>query len=453
MEGCDVSEVMFNDKGVPMMAYGKTYFASTKGHNDTIKKADHTQEVLNDNLTLGKYRIAPWGDNNSFPSTANETIGKIGVLNTGLKFIRNFTIGQGIFPCKVTGYDEEGNEQLEIINDLELRRFVNGRVVRRYLETALRDYLKFGCAFPQLIPNGDSSKMVGINTINALHGRYTEANNGYIEKLIVSGEWPETPIGKFLAYDVLDNYDPWADLERRRYGGELKDRSFIYPLKDSWSNNDYYSEPLWLPAYKAGWTKIATKVPAFLDKAYENQITWKWHVQIPYSYWDKKHPESMYKDTTARMEAIQTEMDDLETNLTGTENANKALFTFFSVNEANGKAEEQWIIEALDNKYKEGDKLITSAAANSEILFALMLNPNVMGAGMPGGTYAGNQGGSNVREAFLVNVANAWLDRQNLLDPVECLLKFNGVEDIELRFRNTILTTLDKGSGTQKTLS
>jgi hypothetical protein len=83
-----------------------------------------------------------------------------------------------------------------------------------------------------------------------------------------------------------------------------------------------------------------------------------------------------------------------------------------------------------------------------------MLNPNVLGAGMPGGTYAGNQGGSNIREAFLVNIANAWLDRQNLLDPLEAFIRFNGADEkIEWRFRNTILTTLDTGSGTQKTLS
>lgn len=123
------------------------------------------------------------------------------------------------------------------------------------------------------------------------------------------------------------------------------------------------------------------------------------------------------------------------------------------MNEANGKIEEEWKITALDNKYKGGENLVTSAAANSEILFALMVNPNVFGAGMPGGTYAGNQGGSNIREAFLVNLANAYIDRQNLLDPVNLYLEANGVRDVELRFRNTILTTLDTGAGTQKTLS
>ena len=82
-----------------------------------------------------------------------------------------------------------------------------------------------------------------------------------------------------------------------------------------------------------------------------------------------------------------------------------------------------------------------------------MVNPNVLGAGMPGGTYAGNQGGSNIREAFLVNIANAWIDRQNLLDPIYMLLRCNGMDDVDLRFRNTVLTTLDSGAGTTKTLS
>jgi hypothetical protein len=76
-----------------------------------------------------------------------------------------------------------------------------------------------------------------------------------------------------------------------------------------------------------------------------------------------------------------------------------------------------------------------------------------MGAGLPGaGPYAGKTGGSDIRESFLVNVALAWLDRQNILDPIEALIAFNGAKDVELRFRNTVLTTLDTGSGT-KTVS
>ena len=176
-------------------------------------------------------------------------------------------------------------------------------------------------------------------------------------------------------------------------------------------------------------------------------------MQIPYSYWDKKFPVGDFQDPEARKQAIQKRMDEVEQNLCGIENAEKPLFTHYAINEANGKIEEEWKITALDNKYKGRDNLVTSAAANSEILFSLMVNPNVFGAGMPGGSYAGNQGGSNIREAFLVNIANAWIDRQNLLDPITLMMRSNGAKDVELRFRNTILTTLDTGGGTQKTLS
>lgn len=226
----------------------------------------------------------------------------------------------------------------------------------------------------------------------------------------------------------------------------------MYPLRDEWSNNEYYPLPIWWSAYRAGWIGIANKIPTFLLKMYENQITIKWHIQIPYVYWEKRYPEHLYATKEARQQAIQSEMDNIEENLVSEQNASKALFTMFEMN-PNGKIEEQWIITPLDSKNKADENLIASAAANSEILFSLMINPNVFGAGMPGGTYAGNQGGSNIREAFLVNIALAWLDRQNLLDPIELYLQYNGIQDVELRFRNTILTTLDTGAGTQKTLS
>ena len=198
---------------------------------------------------------------------------------------------------------------------------------------------------------------------------------------------------------------------------------------------------------------IAHLVPAYLKKAYKNQTTWKWHVQIPYSFWDKKFPENSFKTPEERKTAINKYMDSIEANLLGPDNAEKPLFTNYAVNEMNGRIEEEWKIKPLENKYAGNENLVTSSAANSEILFALMVNPNVMGAGMPGGAYAMNQGGSNIREAFLVNIANAWKDRQALLDPLELYIRMNGLPECQLRYRSTILTTLDTGAGTAQKLS
>lgn len=454
-----MAEIQYNNDGVPLMAYGSNgMFATTTGAPATKpKKLLTPKNPGQDEITIGNLAIADWGKGNKFPTDADATIKSVSVLNSGLKFIRNFTVGQGIFPVEVTGYDNDGNEILKPVEDEKLRNFGKSRLVRRYLEKATRDYLKFGCAFVQLLPNADGSYIPGVNTVNAKFARLAKANNmGIVEKCVVSGKWPEQPsLNEFSVHDILDEYNPLADLQRRAYGKSVGGKSFIQVIRDSWSNNEYYSEPVWLSAQTAGWIDIAKAVPAFLMKAYENQITWKWHVQIPYAFWDKKFPLADFgDDKTKRKAAIELYMQEVEDNLCGTKNANKPIFTMFEINPVNGKTEEQWIITALENKLDNSQNLVTSAAANSEILFSLMINPNVLGAGMPGGTYSGNQGGSNIREAFLVNIANSWLDRQNLLDPLETIARFNGAaENVEWRFRNTILTTLDTGAGTTKTLS
>jgi len=453
-------DIEFNDKGVPLLftgrnAFGNTTGISTEEDRNVRKTAVQTTDTKSDNdfTEIAGVRLLSWGENNDFPQWADKIITGTGVLNTGLKFIRNLTLGQGIYACEINGYDNKGNEILNPYPDKSVQELLSHRRIRRYMENVLRDYLKFGSGSVQFLPNTDGSKIVGMNPLNAYFWRLSRRDDRGNEKCVVSGKWPEIPgKGDFTVFDVLPEYDPEMELEIRRFEGRQKE-STVMMIRDSWSNKDAYSEPIWLACWLAGWISIAKSVPKYLQKVYKNSATWKWHVQIPYSFWDKAFPESSYDRKKDREAAINTYMDSVEENLLGAENAEKPIFTNYAVNELNGKIEEEWKITALDNKSKEGDKLVTSAAANSEILFSLMINPNVMGAGMPGGAYAGNQGGSNIREAFLVNIANAWIDRQNILDPIEIMLRYNGYTNVALRFRNTILTTLDTGAGTQKNLA
>lgn len=453
-------DILFNKSGVPLMMNATSAFFESVGMpaiNSELKEKSQALLPYDDQrhqyLTVGGHKIVAWGRDNAFPDLAVRMVRETTVLNTGLKFIRNFTMGQGIFACRVKGYDDDGNELLEPYNDSKVQQFVSCRQTRRMMEGVIRDYLKTGCSCVQFVPDG-YGRITGLNTINAVNFRHTVPDQYGRHNTVVSAYFPMQ--ANSYPYDVLPalpefNAESYADalcMARKMKKG------FVMPVRDSWSNDPIYSEPIWLPAYICGWVDIAHMVPAFLKRAYRNQITWKWHVQIPYSYWDARYPKEKYKDTKQRERDIQKDMDEMEINLCGLENAEKPLFTHYAVNEMNGKVEEEWKITALDNKYKGGENLVTSAAANSEILFAIMVNPNVLGAGMPGGTYAGNQGGSNIREAFLVNIANAWIDRQNLLDPLQIYLHINNVPaDVQLRFRNTVLTTLDTHAGTAKTLS
>ena len=452
-------DILYNNKGVPLM-FSCGDFGGETFTDAAIRRNFAQREFLQvhdnwsyDYLYVGDHKVVGWGNANEFPQWAAKLIRETTVLNTGLQYLLFLMLGQGIFGGRVVGINDDGTEQLEPINDARLTRFLESRVVRKYMEKVLRDYLKFGNGAVQFVPTLDLRQFQILNPLNALWYRYTEPDAFGSQNVIVSGWWPEIPQeGKYHVLPVLREVDPEGHAELLKIAGKMPN-GFIYPVRDSWSNEEIYGEPRWWPAWVAGWVDIAHLVPSYLKKAYKNQTTWKWHVQIPYSYWDKKFPENEFKTPDERKQAIQKWMDSVERNLIGPDNAEKPLFTNYAVNEMNGRIEEEWKIQALNNKYNGNENLVTSSAANSEILFALMVNPNVMGAGMPGGAYAMNQGGSNIREAFLVNIANAWKDRQQLLDPLELYIKMNGLPECQLRYRSTVLTTLDTGAGTAHTLS
>lgn len=451
-------DILYNNEGVPLMMHSDIAFYDTKLDKQT---ADERRRVLfpyddtrHDFIEVAGQRVLSWGRDNLFPWHAAETVRNTTVLNTGLRFLRNLTMGQGIFACKVKGYNDKGDEILQPVEDSSYQRFVGSRMVRRYMEKTLRDFLKVGISAVHFVPNAAGNKIIGLNTINSQYFRFTEPLDALgSQNCVVSGSWDLSP-SSYSILPLLSDYSPENHAELLSFMGKMKG-GFVYPVRDSWSNDDIYGEPIWWPAYVAGWVDIAHMVPQYLKKAYKNQTTWKWHVQIPYSFWDKRFPLTEFKDANLRRQAIDKYMSSIEKNLLGAENAEKPIFTNYAVNEMNGRIEEEWKILPLSNKYSAGqENLVTSAAANSEILFSLMVNPNVLGAGMPGGSYAGNQGGSNIREAFLVNIANSYIDRQNILDPLQLYMQLNGApDDLQLRFRNTILTTLDTGAGTSHQLS
>ena len=155
-------EIEFNKRGVPLLFTGRSVFGNTAGapaeQSRELKKiAVQITDTKSDRefTDLAGIRLLSWGSDNGFPQWADKIITATGVLNTGLKFVRNLTLGQGIHACRITGYDDDGNEMLEPYPDGAVNGLLSGRPVRRYMERTLRDYLKFGSSAVQLLPNTD----------------------------------------------------------------------------------------------------------------------------------------------------------------------------------------------------------------------------------------------------------------------------------------------------------
>lgn len=439
-------EILFDKKGEPKVFRGKTVFGSTT----SVKPV---KERLDEYFSFDKRDYATWGDTNCFPDDAERTIRATSVLQTGLNYKARCCYGQGVVPVKVSGFDDNNNEIFEPVRDRDILNYLRGLAFRNYHTAAFRDLIKFGNAFPLLVFNNAGDKIVRVQILNARHCRISVDKT----KLLVYGDFKNSYPAKdeTVVYDMLNEDDPFYDLQWRRDTGKLKGvKAIAFPrIRNYFSNNDYYAAPDWQSAQESGWIDIAHKIPEFLNRAYQNAMHLMWHVQIPATYWEKQFPRSEYKNVEQRKQLIQDFMDKFEKELTDTKNANKSLFTQYYIDES-GRTNGDWKVTRLDGEIKADDRLSMSAAANSEILFSLMVNPSVLGAGMPGGPYSGNAGsGSDIREGLLVSLILSHIEKQAVLDPVELMFEYNGIHDIDLKYRNITLTTLDSGRNTQESLT
>jgi hypothetical protein len=447
------SQKLKTPDGRTMVAYGGKALLSVTGQPATVKPSS-TTEKLDYEGTVGKYKIAFWGSSNNFPQTAYTYINKSTVLKPGLRYKHDTIMGQGVFPVYVEGFNDDGSEILKMVKDANVTNLLQSRMIRRYLSTATRDVLKYGLCFPELLPTMDGKNISGIQCINAMHGRWELAGekSGMIENLIISGLWPDAKEESISVVPVLDNFDPLFHLNVLKTAGKFG-KSVIYPLKDEFDGATYYPFADWFTAEQSGWLEISRQIPDYIRNMYKNQASFKYHIKVPHRYWDKRFPRHKYAQLSNPQysDMIDAEIDTLIDNVTDTKNANKAVLTHFDFS-VDGKYDGIEIAE-FSQKWSN-EQLMTSAIANSEILASLGINPAVRGL-MPGSSiYAGNQGGSNIREAFLIDNALSWVFRAMILDPLDDMMRFNGFDPaIQLRFRSTFLTTLDTGGGTGKNLS
>ena len=436
--------ILFNKKGYPVMMSSSKLFAVTLSNQE--RHSEDPRETFGFN---GKEFVC-WGPNNNYPDEAVRVIGTTGVLSTAIGFKARTSFGQGVVPMDITGYDEEGNMTMKPCSDGEVQRYFRSYEFRQYMSQAFRDLFKFGNCFPIFYFNEDGSRIVRLILRNARHCRVSRDKQWLCVFPDFDESFPTEEKGEVIR--MLDEDDPFFGLERMKLNDELNGQPVAFPrIRNYYSNNDYYGIPDWDAAWKSGWVDIAHRIPQFLAKSYANAMTLMWHIQIPSDYWETRYPENEYPSKEERQKMIEEAMTEIEESLCGVENANKTILTEYNVEEYS-KIPKEWKIERLKNEIDAKERLSTSAAANSEILFSMMLNPSVLGAGMPGGAYAGNAGsGSDIRESFLVSVITTYIEKQQVLDPVMMVLRYNGHgDDLVLKYKETILTTLNTGQAKEE---
>ncbi|SEC46615.1 hypothetical protein SAMN04489761_3071 [Tenacibaculum sp. MAR_2009_124] len=426
----------------------------------TVNTAEPTKvHVHTENKSQG---IASWGSNNDFPQKLLKEVRKNGAATSGLSLVKDSIYGRGFILFQEVAEENKNGEEKRKLVKTSLRQFpkinsfFKASQMKRFFKDSITDLTYFAIAFPEYILSNDGNSIARVYRQKAAHCRFElmEEKTGFIKNVWVSTKWAD---GVDLDSDyakkipLIDSY--WSAEEVKEYCKANKIKSFVRPMFYTMLDESYYPVASWHSAYYSKWIHVANSIPEFKKALFENQVNIKYHIEVDEDYFKSKYKGSdkEWSDFTLEERATTTKqfVEFIDKYLRGSENAGKSIWSMIYKDD-HGKPFPGVKITAIDDKLKDGSFLPDGEAANSETLFAISVDPTLIGAGIPGGMTAG--GGSDKRVAWTIQCARAKPKRETVLESFEFIQQYNNWDaEIDGAFEDTQLTTLDKNpTGTQK---
>lgn len=449
-----------------------TTFLGTKIAVSTLKNgamATYTFKNTTDNLdsqvTAVKVEvkdkvgeIASWGKKNDYPQQIIKNVRVNGAASSGIRFLRKAHYGNGLVLVRDT-VDELGKKapqvvpvtDVPLINDFFLKSQIN-----RFWKETILDLEWFSIAFPEYILSENFQTINRVKRQKTAWCRFEMMNkeNGLVEHVYISEKFGKESVSLDSDYiekvPLIDSY--WSVEQVKQYCKDNKIKKFIRPVFYPLLDEAFYPESEWHAIVKSGWLDVANSVPALKKSIFKHQITSKYIIEFDERYFDGLYKENWSKMKPEERQSIRQDViNKINESLTGNENAGKSIQSMKIIGN-DGNAYSAVTLTAIDDKLKDGSYLPEAEAANSEVLFALGVDPSLIGAGIPGGKL-GAGSGSDKREAFTILSALYKTNRETTLEVYEFISQYNNWDTtIRASFENTILTTLDKNpTGTQNT--
>jgi len=363
---------------------------------------------------------SPWGDDNLFPQNVLKDLEMNSIALRALEKRKTVHFGRGII-----AYREQPNLSTGIpdripVEDPDVNEFFRINRLNLQWVDLIGSLEIFANGWIEFICNKGKDKINKLFIKDPSYcrmGRMVEPSFR-IENLFYSAQWEMNPPKDKGKMDVIPMYDP------QKYDGKsYKDPAFAYPVFYRSFNKSYYHVAVWNGIRAGGWMDIANKVPKLKQAIMANQMTIKYHIEIPDDYFTQRFPSPGFTQAQ-REEQKKKLLEEMNSFLSNVENSGKSFSTFTFFNKFKNEYVSGWKINVIDNKLKDDAYLPDSQAANSEILFAIGVDPCLIGAGIPGGAM-GAGSGSDKREAFWMLNAEMGVYRQISLEPLYFIRDFN----------------------------
>lgn len=383
--------------------------------------------------------IVPWGVDNLFPQKVLRELRKNTIIGPTLAKKAEIAYDQIVYGFEKPG--EDGKEPKFIrAYDEKVEGFFKRSHIHRYAIEALRNFYYFYFATPRLILTADRSEIYSISCYKTAHFRFQKPDkSGFISNGFVCADWESVYSVESEYVETLPLIDIYQD--PAFYKEEGTDFRYIYPL--AYPTEDEINYPLvdWNTARESGWLEVAQSIPKFKKALMKNQITLKNLIQVPSWWWDWKHPGFSQMDPIRRKQIQDLEVDIFEKFLKGEDNAGNSIMVTFISDPDRQREYQGWKIEPIDNKIKDGIYIEDSNEASSHLLYALGMDPAIIGS-QPG-SKLGAGSGSDKRVAFNIYVDTVKAHQDLILEPFRFISEYNGWPAYTFKFKNALAASVN----------
>ena len=430
----------------------------------TAQYSKPEREPENIDTPSGPIKYVPWGENNDTPNDLTKKVYASPILSEGMRFNIMLLYGDGILPVR-REIDENGKVKFTpVFDDPKINEFFDNNDIPGYSLEQCTDISFFYNIFPEIILNQETPrKVVELNHLEAMFSRWAEMDpkTKRIEWHLYSAKFgiEEPKKEDIVVTKVLDAKSPLLDL-KRRLGIEpypdgtkkIDDKTFRYviPVSMPTPGRFYYQKPYWVSIIESGWYEFAKQIPEFKKALLKNQMTIKYHVQLSENYWKILYAAEGITDQVKKNERRAKEFENIQKFLTDTKNTGKSVISYISYS-PDGKEMATMKITAIENKFTGGEYIADLEEVSNIQSYAMGVHPSLIGSA-PGKNK--NINGTEARELFIIKQALLKPIRDRLLLPFYIIKAINKWdENIYFTIPNLELTTIDKGTGSQKVIS
>ena len=377
----------------------------------------------------------PWGMDNAMPYNIMDLIESDETVSTCLMWNSQMCYGSGL------QYNTEKATK-KVADDVDEWTLENS--LPSYFWGVAQDMKHWGFAISVIILSKDRKRISRLIRKEACYCRFSRANEktGIIEK-VYYGPWREAvlDIDKVETIPLLNELNPWGDLQERLKDPKNKDAKFAIVTRMPTSDHTYYPIPYWAALFRSGWYDIKRLIGLAKKSKIQNSSPIRYLVEISDKYFERLFRQEGITDPKKRQERIVAVKQEILDFLSGAENSGKTWFANFYVS-PDGKENHEVMITRVDDHKEGGDWESDIQESVNMICFTFQVHSNLVGS-VPGKSQMNNSG-SDKRELYTIAQAlqKPYHDLMFLVHRI--IIKFNGWKNVTVEVPFIQLTTLDE---------